>query len=544
MDKPKDIMIDPHITPSQFAQGVFKLDGKPFSLKNRKYLLPIYNDHSDELIIMSGRQVEKSTTNSSLMAMNTLTIPYLRACYVAPIIPQVKEFSNTRIGKIYEDSQERIIERRYVDKTVKNNVFEKTFLNGSVNYFRHCYGNGDNIRGITVNLLFFDEFQDIEIDAVPVVKETQSHALDTVAGVRRTIYTGTPKTFSNTIQQFYEKSTQNEWTIRCPHCGRYQIMGEQSLSPTDFVCRVCKKPLPQAVIRKGMWVPMNRGGRFPGYLISQLMVPWTDPKDIWNKYQDYSRAKFYNEVLGRSYEDADKPFDPNTLSMMLQNNTKIQETGTGYWGNRDVFMGVDWGTGERSFTVITIGGFNDKGVFQIVYVKRCLGAEEKEHTYQEKLILSLFRTFRVRYAIFDWGFGETQGKNIMKNLGPGRAAFCYYSASQVKKVVYNPERNWYTVNRTSVMYDYIKACKDGKIAFPGADRNKIDWLLDHHMAEYQEYRKSYNGKSESLFYSHPESQPDDGVHSCNYAYFAATMGTGKPYWNSQSGNAGFTGISF
>lgn len=533
-----------NMTPSQFAQGVFKLDGKPFSLKNRKYLIPVYDDYPDEMIIMSGRQVEKSTTNSSLMAVNTLTIPYLRALYVAPIIPQVKEFSNTRIGKVYEDSQDSIIERTFVDKTVKNNVFEKTFLNGSVNYFRHCYGNGDNIRGITVNLLFFDEFQDIEIDAVPVVKETQSHALDTVAGVRRTIYTGTPKTFSNTIQQFYEKSTQNEWVIRCPHCNQYQVMGEQNLSPSAFICRVCKKPLPKEVIINGMWVTMNRGGRFPGYRISQLMVPWTDPRDIWNKYQDYSRAKFYNEVLGRSYENADKPFDPNTLAMMLQNNFKIIEAATGYWANKDVFLGVDWGTGERSFTVITIGGFNAQGAFQIIYTKRCSTADEKESDWQQKHILALFRLFRIRFAIFDWGFGETQGKNIMKNLGPGRAAFCYYSASQVKKVNYSPAKNWYTVNRTDVLYDYIKACKDGKVAFPGADRDKIDWLLDHHMAEYQEYRKAYNGKSESLFYSHPESQPDDGLHSCFYAYFAATLGTGKLAWGSQSGNNGFTGISF
>ena len=52
------------VLPSVFAEAVYKLDGSPFRLTNRHYLKPIYNGQIEEGIIMSGRQVEKSTTNS------------------------------------------------------------------------------------------------------------------------------------------------------------------------------------------------------------------------------------------------------------------------------------------------------------------------------------------------------------------------------------------------------------------------------------------------------------------------------------------------
>ena len=52
------------VLPSVFAEAVYKLDGSPFRLTNRHYLKPIYNGQIEEGIIMSGRQVEKSTTKT------------------------------------------------------------------------------------------------------------------------------------------------------------------------------------------------------------------------------------------------------------------------------------------------------------------------------------------------------------------------------------------------------------------------------------------------------------------------------------------------
>ena len=211
------------IKPSLFAESVYMLSGKKFRLTNRHYLKPIYDSKIEEGLLMCGRQVEKSTTFSVHMANYTILVPHFQGLYFAPLTDQVSVFSKTRLGKLYEFSQNNFIKKNFMGPHYTNNVFEKQFKNGSVNYLKHCYEYGDNIRGISVNGIWGDEIQDIHIDAIPVIKESQSHALESGAGMRLTWYSGTPKTFANTIQQYWDRSTQNEWVIKCPHCGKNQI---------------------------------------------------------------------------------------------------------------------------------------------------------------------------------------------------------------------------------------------------------------------------------------------------------------------------------
>lgn len=517
------------IKPSEFAESVFTLDGQPFRLGPRKYLFPIYNLDIPEGIIMSGRQVEKSTTNATKIGMHTLMEKNFKGLYVAPLNEQVKEFSRERIGKFYEYSQRDVVNKEYRDKRHDvNNVSMKQFSKvNSINYFRHCYGTGDNIRGITANGLWFDEVQDILVDAIPVVKECQAHALDTGSKTRMTWYTGTPKTFSNTIQQKFNESTQNEWIVKCPHCGQYQILGLKNLTPTKIICRKCKKDIPKDAISNGKWIPMQRTKNISGFRISQMMVPWITPEDLWNKYKSYSKAKFFNEVLGRSYEDASKPFNMLHLNAITDNNYKLHETLPAEFSNRKIYMGVDWGTGGKSYTVLTIFSYNAAGEYQLLYAKKFDAVEENEPDYQVEFITRMMAVFRVNLAVLDWGFGFMQNRTLQKRFGK-RVAVCYYSFNQNKKIKYNAEKEFYCVNRTKVISEYVDCVQKKYIVWTGADKDKIDFLFDNHLAELAEYRKSQNGRSEELMYFHPESDPDDGLHSCVYSKLAAELDANNP----------------
>ena len=95
--------------PSLYAESVYLLNGKPFRLNNRHYLNPIYNADITDGMIMSGRQVEKSTTASTMIANYTTMIPNFNALYFAPLTDQVDEFSNNRLGKLYLYSQHDFI---------------------------------------------------------------------------------------------------------------------------------------------------------------------------------------------------------------------------------------------------------------------------------------------------------------------------------------------------------------------------------------------------------------------------------------------------
>ena len=120
--------------PSVFAESVYLLNGKKFRLTNRNYLKPIYDAQIEEGLLMCGRQVEKSTTFSVHMANMTLLIPYFQALYFAPLTDQVGVFSKSRLGKLYEYSQNNIIRKNFMGPALANNVFEKQFKNGSAHF--------------------------------------------------------------------------------------------------------------------------------------------------------------------------------------------------------------------------------------------------------------------------------------------------------------------------------------------------------------------------------------------------------------------------
>lgn len=510
------------VLPSVFAEATYLLDGKPFRLTDRHYLKPIYDGDIEDGILMCGRQVEKSTTDSTHMSNYTLLIPYFKALYVAPLTEQVRVFSRERLGKLYEYSQNDIVKKNYIDKNCTQAVMQKDFTNGSINYFRHCYDQADNIRSITVNGVWIDEIQDIHVDAIPVIKETQAHALDTGAKQRITWFTGTPKTFSNTIQQYWDRSTQNEWVVRCPHCGEYQILGVKNLTPTAFVCRKCKQPIPKDSIINGFWYELQPGRKLKGYRISQLMVPWITAADIWDKYTSYSPDRFHNEVLGRSYENASKPFNPLTLAQISNNDLAFYPRAEREFANAKIFMGVDWGTGEKSYTVVSIGAFNREGKFQYLYFKRYERGDELDPEYQLKDIINLMNLYKVAFALVDWGFGFVQYKKLQSIFG-NRVAACYYSFNQNAERKYDPLKMRWVVNRTKFMQNYITAVQSNKVVWPGRNKAEYPWMFDHHLAEMAEYTKSQNGRSEELMYNHPEGQPDDGLHANIYCYNAALI---------------------
>lgn len=527
------------VLPSTFAESIYKLDGKPFRLTNRHYLKPIYDGKIEEGLIMSGRQVEKSTTNSTHLANHTLLMENFKGLYFAPLTSQVKEFSNERLGKLYEYSQEDIIKKEFKDKHDSEAVFMKTIKKtNSTVYLKHCYGLGDNIRGITVNGIWGDEIQDIHIDALPVIKECQAHALEAGSRSRVTWYTGTPKSFSNTIQQKWDQSTQNEWIIKCHHCGKYQVMGIKNLSPTAFLCRKCRMELSKESIINGFWVELSPGRNLKGFRISQLMVPWISAKDIWSKYETYSTDKFHNEVLGRSFENADKPFTPLMLARISSNDFKFYNRAEYEFANRPIFMGVDWGTGEKSFTVVKIFARNEHGRFQMLYLKRYAVGDELDPEYQIRDICNLINIFKVVKCVVDWGFGYDRYKKLQQIFGYDRVTACYYSFNQRVKKNYDHDQQRWVVNRTQVMQEYVNSIANGDVIWPGAEKNSYPWCFDHHLAEQAEYRRTQSGRSEDLMYTHPEGQPDDAVHAGVYAKLAEEI-----YLESGSGSIVFASVN-
>lgn len=539
--------LEDRLTPMAFAEAMYKMNGKPLRFTiGRRYLNPIYNADIPEMLLMTGRQVEKTTTASTKIGNNVLLRPFSRSLYVAPLNEQVKVFSQTRLDKLFRYSQNDLVRRRYISSDLANQVYQKEYLNGSEVFLRNCYEEADNIRGLSIDDISIDELQDINMGAIPVILETQSRSLRP-----RLFLTGTPKTFSNTIQQKWEDSSQADWVIRCPACGKYQTMWIESITPDAYLClnARCRKPIDDLTRAFGQWVHRYPDKKLKGFRITQMMIPNMEPGRIYTKVQNYPVGKLYNEVFGHSYENAAKPIKEATMRAMVESNEKIVERIKGIqtpYAQRKIFMGIDWGEGEKEegvasgYTVVVVSAQDENGKLRILNAKKFKKGTELDPDFQLKFILNWWKTYSPHLTIADYGGGLSENKRLKKVIGDS-FYMCHYVGQQKEMIKDVPQQFEYRVARSDIMTEFIHYLDKRGLIIPSLGFQDLEDYIKNFTGIYSEYRENRTGASEKLFYGHPISQPDDWFHATLYNWLAAKMVTHGRRGVISSKGSGFKG---
>ena len=358
----------PPLLPSQFAAFAFQMprsDGEgysTFSFEGRRHMYKLYDTPAKRILLCCGRQVEKSTLLGNELITYSCMIPGHKSLYVSPSATQTKTFSNDRVKDPIETSP---VLRNYTTRMLSQNVFEKQFVNRAKITLRYAFLNADRVRGVSPWLLAIDEIQDILSDTIPVIEQATSHAPEKF---RRFFYAGTPKGLDNPIEYYWSASdksgrpmsTQNEWAVPCEGCNFWNILGEKNIGRKSLICEKCGKQIyPQHP--RAQWTRGNTTGVFEGYRIPQLMVPWRPWEDILLDYSRYSRDKFYNEVLGLSFDSGIRPVSraqlrANCIPELTMHPDKLEQFRKGLAG-REVFAGIDWGCHDEETRILTETGF-------------------------------------------------------------------------------------------------------------------------------------------------------------------------------------------
>lgn len=390
-----------------------------------------------------------------------------------------------------------------------------------------------------------DEIQDFIGSEIPVIMECTSHFLDA-----RILMAGTPKSHDNPIEDYWKSTTQNEWIVKCQHCGKQNFLDETNIAPTEFyakgklppgpVCAKCAKPIYPHL--HGRWVSFRQNSPIQGYRIPQLMVPWicglTDQwvKLLW-KRDNYPFGQFYNEVLGLSYDNASKPitrdeiieccrdyglWNPALLNNHIAESKKYQLT-----------AGVDWGEGNdgseksaggkvrsASYTVLTIGAYINQKVWRTLFVKRYMG-KEVEPDYVVRDIARICNALGVTLCGVDWGHGWGVNNQLVRILGPKRVVQLQHLPKLKAKMKWDVTGSRYHLHRNFMMSELFFDIKQKFVEFPRwseFEQYAKDILGIY--SEYVEYRRE-------IKYDHSSHNPDDFFHSLLYAKLASDIYLGK-----------------
>ena len=377
--------------------------------------------------------------------------PNYHNLYVAPTGNQVSVFSTDKLNGAYYNSP--IIKKHYLNTKTKSQIFYKEYNNNSKTYLRSAFHSADSIRGISADMTTLDEIQDILSDHVSVIEQCMSHSLakwkdmkDHIPNLpmhmfNAKIYSGTPKTVENTLENYWEKSTQNEWLIKCLHCNKWNYINEYNVGETCLICNKCDRPI---FYEDGMWVSMNPSGFIQGYRLPQIVLNWindrTNPK-VWqinviHTRATYSTEKFYNEILALPYANAKNPLSRANIMSACKDYKVMDEPDKVMIKDYKLFAGIDWGKGDTasgtSYTTLAIGGVI-RNRFKILLIKKYTG-KMSEALIQIEDILQTIRKFKVGFTIADYGDGRTSNATMHKALGVGHFAEMYEHASLGKKM--------------------------------------------------------------------------------------------------------------
>lgn len=529
------------VTPSEFTAATFKLPAPTgladFSFKGRPYMPAIYDTGAKRQLLMAGRQVEKSTLlGNRILSWCTLNVGF-RYLYVSPSNTQTKTFSKDRIQEPIEISP---FLRSFTHKNrTTANIFEKTFVNRSKVTLRFAFLNADRVRGIPADGVSIDEVQDILIDNIPVIEACAAHSSHGIF-----TYSGTPKSNDNTIEYYWSRlSTQNEWGVPCKKHGTpkdpsswfWNILSEDHIGLKGPVCEKCGERIypddPDAA-----WVSLNDRIRpkdpdekkvfYEGFRIPQLIVPWivnNDEKwaELLQAYQNWPRARFFNECLGRSYDSGTRPITQadvikNCLpSLSMAAYLKVPNK---YPAIR-VFMGIDWGgESNESYTLVVLGGYfpwaPDK--FSIFYAKRFEG-KDSDSVKSLEVIEALIDKFNVHVIGVDYGNGGYQNTHLVRKYGHERVRKFQWAASFGKKIAFDPKLGRYICHRTEVLTDVFNAIRLGTVfRFPKWEEWEDPFALDmlNIFSEYDE-------KARRVQYLRGAGSPDDTMHSLTFCFLAS-----------------------
>lgn len=515
--------------PSEFAALQLRIPDKDsgqirgFSFEGMPYWPAIYDLDAAAILLLAGRQVAKSTMVGNRQLTSAVTFDHHQSLYVAPTEVQRSEYGKTRLDEPIHYSD-------YLSAHYNKNASAATYktFHGteSVIRLRNAFHNADRCRGLTADELFVDEIQDIIYNNIPVIEQV----LFTSRRARR-IYAGTPKGDENTLSYYwYNRSNQCEWMVPCTRHRFvvWNISTEENLpsDPADgLVCRTCKKPI-NYQHEMAHWAAMepNPNVQIPfwGFRIPQLISPFARWATILDQYQNDPRRKFFNEVLGLPYGGGDKPITRDQIKAACDPETSMLDISlpknrTWFVSRRHMrtFAGVDWGSGEQTFSYITVGGYYGGDDLRTVYAHRLVG-EELEPANQVAVVSRVADLYGCEKVVADYGGGVDKNDQLLRKLGPQRFFRLQY-VNQRSALVWDSKLGRFLGKRTELMAMVFEALKRRDILLP-----RWEEVVDDMAKEIGSVNIEYNKRGETIYNRNP-NVPDDGCHSLVYMVIASVL---------------------
>ena len=455
----------------------------------------------------------KSVSLAGRIVAESVLRRYFHTLYITPLSVQASRFSTAYLDPYFSQG---LIKKYFRNSNTTKNTFEKSLTTGSRVYL--SYGSEeaevDRVRGISTDAVLVDEVQDMNIDALPVIMETMSSS-----EYKQERYAGTSKTVNNTLEMLWQKSSLNEWVVKCEGCGKHNIPNnlENCLkmcgSKAGVCCMYCGHLLD---VTKGTWVVGNRNSAVAGFHLPQhIFGSKTKPnswEDLYGKIHNstYTVGKIANEIFGLAHSSGGRPVTLNDALGCCNPDKKEFDPGRPADTRSILYVaiGVDWSVSSSltSFTVISVLGFDMNHKAYLLYSQRIQGTDILD---QVERVKQLYWGYTANDIFLDRGVGVLQAQLLERELGSDVVTMMQYVNSK-PEARFEASANYISIDRNHAMSRAVYYMKQGRASFetPAFEVTEEFWKDAFNLVD----EETASGK---LVFRH--DGPDDWFHSITFA---------------------------
>lgn len=347
-----------------------KVDGRPFTLDGREYVIQVMRDTSRKIVVKKAAQTA-FTISFVVTAFHRIVERKWAHLYLLPLKQGAIPFAQKRIDPIINGNEYLKAQFTAVD----NRLHKQT--NDDISLLIRGTNVESEMQETPTDCIVFDEYDRMTTDWL----EDAKHRVDG-SPVKKLTYLSTPSVPGHGIdnEKMWWASDQHKWEIPCPGCGRFQSLNfndhvriGDDMFDCSVECEFCSRAftdLERAALNKdGRWVATSLDGKFRGYAINQLNSPTVELSDIMEGFfEGQSDAKVlkshFNQARGEPYVSPGDQISPELLDKCRDPAITLGGIPGGHIG-----IGIDVGHDDIYVEADVINRFHQRQLYGLWYFK-------------------------------------------------------------------------------------------------------------------------------------------------------------------------------